>query len=144
MCSFIYKYVVFDVPTSSSLQQSNVVESLHPTKASVPTPCLVEWGGPCRVTWDRTSSTVSRCRSSSPSCSGLSRIQSAATAPPTGRLRCRALRVEPPSWASTVSASWPPDSCSAPSSGPGTSHTSQSSQSLSRSVKGFNEFYLQN
>lgn len=137
MYSFIYNYLDFDIPTSSSLQQSNGVESLHPTKGSVPTPCLVVWGELCRVTWDQTTSMDSRCRSSFPSCSGLSRIQSAATGPPTGRRRCKGLRVEPPSWASTASVSWPPDSCSAPSSGPGTSHTSQNSQSLSRSVKCF-------
>ena len=118
-----------------SLQPSRGAESLHLTPVSVRTQWRVGLAGRCQVTSERTISTASRCQSSSPSSSGLSRTPTAATGPRTARHRCRRLRAEAPSWASTASVSWLPGSSSAPSSGPETSHTSQNCLSQSRSAK---------
>lgn len=118
-----------------SLQLSSGVESLRLTRASVQTPCLEDSELQVQVTLDPTTSTGSRYQSSSPSSSGPSRTPTVAMAPLTPRPRCRRLRAEPPSWASTASVSWLPASSSAPSSGPETSPTSQNSQSQSRSVQ---------
>lgn len=116
------------------LQLYSGAGSLHLTQVLVPTPWHVALEDRGRVTLGRTTSTGSRCQSSSPSSFGLSRTPAAATGPHTARHRCRHLRAEPPSWASTASVSWLPGFSSAPSSGPETSHTSQSCQCQSRSV----------
>lgn len=115
-------------------QQSSEVGSLRHTQVSVRTPWQVESGVQGQVTLGPTISTGSRSQTSSPSSSGPSRIPAAVTGPPTASHRCRHLRAEPPSWASTASVSWPPGSSSAPSSGPETSRTSQSCPFQSRSA----------
>lgn len=124
----------FLLPYLFSLQLFSGAGSLHLTQVSVPTPSQVGLEDQGQVTLGQTTSTGSLCQSSSPNSSGLSHTPAAVTVPHTARHRCRHLRVEPPSWASTASVSWLPGSSSVPLSGPETSHTSQSCQSQSRSV----------
>lgn len=140
--TYLQQDVQILILSSVILQQSREVESLHLTQVSVPTPWPVgsEARGP--GTLGRTSSTGSPCRSSSPSSSALSRTPAAATWTRTVRPRCRHLPAEPPSWASTASASWLRGFSSAPSSGPGTSRTFQNFRSQSRRVEMFSALWL--